>query len=189
MKCFNLLVFFWRSLKFAVFFLDYNLRRYYLVRSIRVDKILSILLILRLAAYDWWRPLALLSRRLHSLASLSWSTSDSRSSKCESFVYCLWSLFAECRRSGAESLQSSPRSLLNLSANMLTKSGLVCQTRGLVPRSGPSWLWVPYQTENALLVSTRLGLVRRWALTYGAGTNGTSFYRSVLRPCAQLRLD
>ena len=50
MKCFNLLVFFWRSLKFAVFFLDYNLRRYYLVRSMRVDKILSILLMRRLAA-------------------------------------------------------------------------------------------------------------------------------------------
>ena len=72
---------------------------------------------------------------------------------------------------------------------MLTKSGLVCHTNGLVPRSGPSWLWAPYQTENALLASTMLGPMRRWDLPCGAGTKGASFCWFVLRPCAQLRLD
>ena len=52
MKYFSLFVFFCLSLKFAVFFRDCSLRRYYLVRSVRDDKIFSILLIRRLAAWD-----------------------------------------------------------------------------------------------------------------------------------------
>ena len=52
MKYFSLFVFFCLSLKFAVFFRDCSLRRYCLVRSVRDDKIFSILLIRRLAAWD-----------------------------------------------------------------------------------------------------------------------------------------
>ena len=52
MKHFSLFVFFCLSRKLAVFLRDYSLQHCYLMRSVREDRIFSILLILRLAAWD-----------------------------------------------------------------------------------------------------------------------------------------
>ena len=132
-KCFSLFVFFYRSLKFAVFLRDCSLRRYCLVRSVREDNIFSILLMRRLAACDWWRPRALLSSKLHSLRSLSASRTDSSSSSAaaasvvsffallfKSLLFLLCKFSAERAMSGAFSAQSSPKSVPNFSESRLT---------------------------------------------------------------------
>ena len=132
MKCFSLFVFFCLSLKLAVFLRDWSFRRCCLVRSVREERIFSILLMRRLAAWDWWRPRALLSSKLHSLRSFSasWSESQSSSATASAAVGVILSLLFSLlhvlipwgarTKSGAFSAQSSPKSVLNFSDSRLT---------------------------------------------------------------------